>query len=319
MWSSQTSHGKRIPRAMLHTTTFSALVTAYLETQLKGRPSYDPMRRVASHWIITLTATPTRSEVLARHRAKCPGHFQPGATTANTELALMRAACRWGLYQECWDGGDPTAGVKKWKTPKRKRIGRYQELRAILLYFDRATTPTEIRDRALFGLQLFTGCRSIEARTARLNAIQPYGSMGCWMKPTTKTGQPHEVPVPTQMMVWLQDWLTIRPMVEHLKGANPYLFPGQWYGQPMTPNGVRAQWADIRSALQMHGLWAYDLRRTIACYLSNELHADDKTIQAILNHYDGRALSHYVHKTFDSLTGVIQGYADWLWALKGKE
>jgi len=210
-------------------------------------------------------------------------------------------------------------GVKKWKTPKRKRIGRYQELRALLLYFDRASSPTEVRDRALFGLQLFTGCRSIEARTARLDAIQPYGEMGCWMKPTTKTGQPHEIPVPMQMMDWLQAWLHIRPVVERLKGANPYLFPGQWYGQPITPNGVRRQWADIRTALQMHGLWAYDLRRTIACYLSNELHADDKTIQAILNHYDGRALSHYVHKTFDSLTSVIQGYADWLVELKRKD
>ena len=69
----------------------------------------------------------------------------------------------------------------------------------------------------------------------------------------------------------------------------------------------------------MDWLWSYDLRRTIACYLSNELHADDKTIQAILNHYDGRALSHYVHKTFDSVTSVIQGYADWLWKLKRED
>ncbi len=305
-----------ISSVMLPATSFSALILSYLESHLKGKPSYEPMRRAAAPWILTLQTTPTRVDLLARHRAKCAGHYQPGATTANTELALVRAACRWGAYQECWDGGDPTLGIKKWKTPKRKRIGRYQELGALLFHFDRASSPTEIRDRALFGLQLFTGCRTIEARTARVGAIQPYGTMGCWVKPTTKNGQPHEIPVPSQMMAWLQDWMDIRPQMEKLRGPNPYLFPGQHYGRPMTENGARSQWAEIRNALQLYGLWSYDLRRTLASYLSNELDADDKTIQAILNHYDGRALSHYVHKTFDSLTGVIQGYADWLLTLK---
>src|SRR5437868_13185528 len=96
-------------------TEFSQLVEAYLETHLKGKPSYVPMRRVASQWIVTLHDTPTRAEVLARHKAKGHGHFQHGGVQANSELALMRAACRWGLYQECWTGGDPTAGIKKWK------------------------------------------------------------------------------------------------------------------------------------------------------------------------------------------------------------
>ena len=146
-----------IGSAMLPVLSFSALILAYLESHLKGKPSYAPMCRAAAPWILTLQNTPTRVDLLTRHRAKCAGHFQPGATTANTELALVRAACRWGAYQECWDGGDPTLGIKKWKTPKRRRIGRYQELGAMLRYFDQASSPTEIRDRALFGLQLFTG------------------------------------------------------------------------------------------------------------------------------------------------------------------
>jgi hypothetical protein len=50
--------------------------------------------------------------------------------------------------------------------------------------------------------------------------------------------------------------------------------------------------------------------------MSNELGYDDSTIRAILNHHDTSALSHYRHKSFDSLTKPIQAYADWLWALK---
>ena len=64
------------------------------------------------------------------------------------------------------------------------------------------------------------------------------------------------------------------------------------------------------------GLWNYDLRRTLACYLSDELHYDDVTIWAVLNHSDGSGLSHYCFKSFDSLAKPIQEYAAWLWRLR---
>ena len=95
-----------------------------------------------------------------------------------------------------------------------------------------------------------------------------------------------------------------------------YLFVGQWMGEPVTASSVRLQWRDLRLILGITGLWNYDLRRTLASCLSNELHVDDVTIRAILNHSDGSALSHYCFKSFDSLTKPIQQYADWLWALK---
>jgi len=75
-------------------------------------------------------------------------------------------------------------------------------------------------------------------------------------------------------------------------------------------------WHDLSLLLGLHGLWNYDLRRTLACYLSNELGYDDVTIRAILNHADGSSLGHYCFKSFDSLKQPIQAYADWLWALK---
>ena len=292
--------------------SFADLLAGYLDT-LQGRASHTKMCYVASQWIGTLTATPTRAQILARHQLKGHGHFEKGATQANTELALMLAACRWGLYQERWDGGDPTAGIKKWKTPKRKRTGKFEELRTLLKYFERATSDTEIRDRALYGLMLFTGCRPSEARTARLNAITPYGQLGSWMKGKTKTGEDQEIPLPAQYMPWLAAWRAIRPA-----SSNPSLFPGQGYQRSITAAAVRLRWRDLRLILGITGLWNYDLRRTLASCLSNELHVDDDvTIGAILNHADGSALSHYCFKSFDSLTGPIQAYADWVWNLPG--
>ena len=292
--------------------TFPDLITAYLEEHLSGRASHAKMCHVASQWVGTLTTTPTRAQLLARQRAVCAGHCQPGATKANKELALVSAACRWGMYQERWEGGDPTAGIKKWKIAKRKRTGKFEELRTLLGYFARASSEVEIRDRALYGLMLFTGCRPSEARTARLDAMTPYGQMGAWIKGTTKTGETQELPLPMHLMPWLAAWKAIRP-----NNVSPYLFPGQWMGEAITSDLVRLRWHELRLILGISGLWNYDLRRTLASYLSNDLQVDDVTIRAILNHSDGSALGHYCFKSFDSLTGPIQRYADWLCALQG--
>ncbi len=97
---------------------------------------------------------------------------------------------------------------------------------------------------------------------------------------------------------------------------SPYLFGGQGIGTPITPDIVRLRWHELRLILGIHGLWNYDLRRTLASYLSNDLKVDDVTIRAILNHSDGSALGHYCFKSFDSLTDPIQRYADWLGALR---
>src|SRR6185295_7130743 len=108
-----------------------------------------------------------RRDLLDRQKLICQGHYEKGATKANTEIALIRAACRWGIYRERWEGGDLTVGIRKMKTPKRTRMGKVQELRQLIGYFDRASSPVELRDRALYGLMLFTGCRPGEARMAR--------------------------------------------------------------------------------------------------------------------------------------------------------
>jgi len=128
----------------------------------------------------------------------------------------------------------------------------------------------------------------------------------------TKTGEHQELPLPTQLMPWLAAWKAIRPCVRPC----PYLFPGQEYGEPITPDLVRRRWHELRLILGMHGFWNYDLRRTLASYLSNDLKINDVTIRAILNHSDGSVLGHYCFKSFDSLTDPIQRYADWLWALR---
>lgn len=295
--------------------TYFDLMTAYLES-LKEKATYDRTFRTASQWILRQTDTPTRSILIDRHKAKGGGDFQPGCQQANKELAIQRAAFRWGLYHGIWDGGDPTAGIRKWKTKKRKRVARFLEVRALLDFFDFAKTDTEIRNRALFGIALLTGCRPSEIRTAKIGDITPYGDGGCWHKGMTKTGEEQDLPIPRQAMEWISAWRNVR---DARYACSPWLFPGINPIECLSDASVRLNWSGICEELRIEGLWNYDLRRTLASYMSNELGQSDKRVQAILNHHDGRALSHYCHVSFDALVPVMQQYADWLVSLQTQD
>jgi integrase len=200
------------------------------------------------------------------------------------------------------------------RTPKRERIGKHEELRKILGYFAGAEIDgklIEFRDRALYGLMLFTGCRPVEARMARIDAITPYGEGGAWQKGRTKNKRTQEIPLPAHYMPWLDAWKAIRPV-----STSPYVFPGKRLDEPMTCDAVKLRWHELRLILGIHGLWNYDLRRTMVNVMGNELGYDMFTIKAIINHHEGSALSHYYFKSFDSLVKPIREYADWLWRLR---
>jgi DNA-binding CsgD family transcriptional regulator len=66
--------------------------------------------------------------------------------------------------------------------------------------------------------------------------------------------------------------------------------------------------------IDVPGLWSYDLRRSLATHMSNELDYSDAKIDAILGHEKTTSLGHYLHVSFDAMTKPIQHYADWLWA-----
>lgn len=297
--------------------TYIELMTAYLES-LNGKASYDRTFRAAAQWILKQEATPTRQQLIARMQEKGGGDCQPGCQQANKELAIQRAAFRWGLYHEVWDGGDPTVGIRKFKTKKRKRIAKFLEVRALLDFFSFADSETDMRNRALYGIALLTGCRPSEIRTAKLSDITPYGRGGSWHKGTTKTGEEQEIPLPSQAMAWVDAWVVARSANSRYE-KSPWLFPGQDPREPLSDEAMRKTWEQIREALRLDGLWNYDLRRTLASYLSNELSQSDKRVQAILNHSDGRALSHYCHVSFDAMMETLQAYADWLFGLGQQE
>lgn len=291
--------------------TFPTLVERYLQT-LEGKPSYRVMKRLSREWIFALSNTPTRAEILARQKAICAGDYQPGATKANKELAFIRAACNFGIYQgkmldgQEWTEGNPTQGIRKFKIALRTRVARLEELRTILHALDFASTEIDKRDRAFYGLLMFTGCRPSEALRLRREHVTKYGSVGCWQKATTKNGRPQEMPIPSQVMKWL----------EAVPNKGPFYFC-HTPNAPVHEVTMRDAWGDFMKGIGVQGLWSYDLRRTVATYMRKYLKQDDSMIQAVLNHHDSRALRHYLHADFDEKAQVVQSYADWLCSIKG--
>jgi hypothetical protein len=105
-------------------------------------------------------------------------------------------------------------------------------------------------------------------------------------------------------------WKAIRPSAR----PSPYLFPGQEFDQPLSTDQIVRRWHDVRLMIDVPGLWSYDLRRSLATHMSNELDYSDAKIDAILGHEKTTSLGHYLHVSFDAMTKPIQHYADWLWA-----
>lgn len=294
--------------------TFPELVRAYLQ-HLRGKPCYGRTLRLAKPWILTLQACPTRKEIKDRHaRIGSDGVPQTGdhqrlAAVANKELALLRSILHFGIDAERWTGGNPTERIRKWKTARRKRVFKFLDLRTLLLALEKARKPRELRDRALFGLMLLTGCRPGEARHAKKADIRPYGAMGIWHKPHTKTGEPQEVPLPSQLMAWL----ATLPSTE-----SEYLFAGK-DRKPIQDRRVNRLWSIMRKRLGLELLWTYDFRRSLASHMPGVLHVPDSAVKAILNHSDGSSQEHYTHYTFDTLCPIMQQYADWLFSLKTRQ
>jgi DNA-binding CsgD family transcriptional regulator len=203
-------------------------------------------------------------------------------------------------------------GITKWKRPRRNHPAKHEEI--VMLRDHLIQEPTSekaIRDRTLYGLMLFTGCRPGEARTALMSSIRSYGTGGCWEKGKTKNGENQDLPLPSQLMPWINAWKATRP-----HSHSPYLFPGQAFNQPLSEHMLRHRWHELRLMIGLEGLWNYDLRKTLPDVMGNELGYDYATIRAILNHTDHSSTGHYYFKSFNSLVKPMQHYADWLCGLR---
>ncbi len=196
-----------------------------------------------------------------------------GFTAANQALQQLRAMYQKAQDWELYDGKNPADRVKKFPKHSRERFVQSNELPWLLksLSDERPTVET------YFLCLLLTGARRDEARTLQWTHLDLERAL--WHKPTTKTGVPHTIPIPAQLVTRLR---TLPRVCE-------WVFPST----PNSKNGMRAgvwsvtavekKWQQLRRRVGLTDVRIHDLRRTAASWLAIN-GSNLPVIQQMLNH-----------------------------------
>ncbi|MCI0426908.1 MAG: tyrosine-type recombinase/integrase, partial [Nitrospiraceae bacterium] len=159
-----------------------------------------------------------------------------GGHAANLALQQLHSLYVKAGEWEQYDGKNPADRIKKFPKQSRERFIQSHELPWLLKALSEAMPPVE----TYFLTLLLTGARRDEARTMQWAHLDLDRAL--WHKPTTKTGVPHTIPLPAQLVTRMQA----------LPRVNQWVFPsrpnhkngfqaGQW-----SVTAVEHQWQQIR-------------------------------------------------------------------------
>ncbi|HEV8620016.1 MAG TPA: site-specific integrase [Nitrospiraceae bacterium] len=196
-----------------------------------------------------------------------------GGNAANQALQQLHSMYVKAEEWELFTGKNPAHRIKKFPKHSRERFIQSNELPWLLKSLADEHPRTEI----FFLCLLLTGARRDEARTMQWKDLDLDRAL--WHKPTTKTGVPHTIPLPAQLVTRLRQ----------LPRINEWVFPSS----PNSLNGMRAglwsgtavehAWQKIRRRVGLNDVRIHDLRRTAASWLS--IHGSNlQVIQSMLNH-----------------------------------
>lgn len=207
---------------------------------------------------------------------------------------MLRAMIRWGITLELCQT-DPTSGVRRFPTQWRSRYLSEEELQRL-----RAHIATAFHKLRLFILvTIMTGCRRSEAITMKWTDLDL--SAGRWIKPKTKSGKFHVVPLSKQL-------------VEELKKESRHpvwVFPGQ-HDKHWSVAAVEKAWCKFRATCGLHDVRLHDLRRTTASHMV--IHGENlTTVQHMLDHASLQPTAIYARLNVEALAQALQRHADRLY------
>lgn len=295
--------------------TFGTLLDRYIAS-LAGRASQAGYWQIqhqffsAPQWRDREASATTRYEVLLliQSLSQTPSH-------ANKVLGLIRQAYYWAsntidpiARAPVYLGDNPAQSVKRYACKSREVLMDFSQLRRLVSNLD----FLDPKYYTFFTLRILAPGRIKELCHMRWSDLDL--TVGKWVKPKTKNGRQHIVPLPQQAVTTLQMFAAMS--VNRYDGTLPeYVFQGH-YGRPLLPGSARKIWAGFRRDLKMEDIWLLDFRRTLASYVYMSQKGDDMLVKAILNHYDSRPCAVYTRLSIDYLAPIMQGYADWVWSFK---
>jgi integrase len=196
-----------------------------------------------------------------------------GFTAANQALQLLRAMYQKGIDWEVYAGKTPADRVKKFPKHSRERFIQSNELPWLLKSLSEEHPWTE----TFFLCLLLIGARRDEARLMKWQHLDL--DQGLWHKPTTKTGVPHTIPFPAQLVTRLR---ALPQVCAYVFPASPN--PRNGFQAGLWPGtAVEVMWGKIRRRVGLRDVRIHDLRRTAASWLA--INGENlPVIQRMLNH-----------------------------------
>jgi integrase len=196
-----------------------------------------------------------------------------GGHAANQALQQLHSmfvkAEEWELYT----GKNPAHRIKKFPKHSRERFVQSNEMPWLL----KSLAEEGLRVETYFLCLLLTGARRDEARLMQWTHVDLDRAL--WHKPTTKTGVPHTIPLPAQLVTRLRALPRITDFVFSSCPNNKNGFrAGQWSG-----TAVEHSWRKIRRRVGLTDVRIHDLRRTCASWLAIN-GSNLPVIQSMLNH-----------------------------------
>lgn len=229
----------------------------------------------------------TRGDVASLHRAK---YEIP--TAANHCLALLShvytIAHRWGVYE----GANPVAGVVRYPMVKRERYLSASELQRVGAALGTSTGANALR------LLLLTGARRGEVLGLKWEQLDL--KAGLARLDTRKAGG-LLLTLPAAAVAVLESMLPLE--------GNPYVFPGDREGKPMTGNSLSHAWRVLAKGVGLEDVRLHDLRHTFASVLAGR-GASLPIIGALLGHSQSQTTARYAHLADGPLRLAADGAAD---------
>lgn len=239
------------------------------------------------------------------------GKSHPTANDSLTELKFIyNKMIEWGWHT----GNNPVAGIKKFPSSKgRKRFVQLDELGELLGSI--AEEPREYQ--LIFLLCLNVGCRPGEAVAMKWRDVRLWqepdaqGALvwrGRWSKPTTKTDLPHTIPLPSELVLRLQQ----------LDRTSEWIFPGdQRHCRRVKPGPisyatVHKAWVRIRRRVNMNDIRPHDLRRTAATYLVNRGTNLALVSKGVLNHSSLQNTGIYTQAMQEPVRAALQEHSEFV-------
>lgn len=271
--------------------TVKDLADLYFQYHLIGKASYDLHRRTfykeLALWLDRPVNSLRKVEITAWHASR-----RIAPSQANRGLGILRAACNWAIQLDLLSCVNPTAGIRKFTSRSRERAVEPDEMPKLLWAIETACP----RDRAFFTVCLFTSARGGEVRHMEWQHVNLDERK--WVKPSTKNGRSHTVPIPTQVV----------EVLKALPREGRWVFPGT-AGEPLCASTPRKRWELIRRVAGLPDITVHDLRRTAATWLVRRKE-NLSTIQHALNHTSLQATAIYARLFLSDLDTALQGMAD---------